>query len=221
MKTINLPGIIAIIIGMAFVCSTLLGCPAQQAQPVIDQDEPPEAVQTPESREPVSVNIEMGAGYEPMITDEPVGSPETGMPKPAPGSLIFAMDVDNGIVAEDESYNLNFVYEAMVYSGEQTYLREDPGDPKSALISDENGPILYSILERRPGRVEAEAGGEYGMPSFHIEPPENTYVIRYWAEIVVTDGHAEYNFAGAPYCTIDDILMQGELITPEDLEEAE
>lgn len=200
----------------------LTGCPPQRTastsgttgQPADDTKQP----QASEPSEPFKVDIQLAQVMEPMLTDEPV-RPPTGesAPQTAPEDLLVSLSVENPLVQEGTTYDVDFVYQALAYRGIRTFLSSDPKDPNSGYVSDENGPISYYVLEPVEGRIEnPDLTGDQDL-SFYIVPPEGTYAIRYWTEIRIKKGDGETDYAKVPWVTVDEALERGgNLVIPED-----
>ena len=124
---------------------------------------------------------------------------------------LYTVNIENLQAAPDEEVGINFVYEITQPTGEATYLLNDPTDPSSGVKSDENGPIIYRVVETVEKRVE-----DWGDPSltqrvFMVDMPQTAYKIRYWVEVVRrrTSDVTEKELMDVPYISADDMIMQG------------
>jgi len=133
-----------------------------------------------------------------------------------PDSLIFTVEVENVDTEDAEALGVNFVYEALIPSGETTYMLADPQDPEGGYRRDENGrPILYKVMDTLSGKVESLEDVESTRRTFDITRPEGTCALRYWAEVYLlkSTGHEEKVFVDTPYVTGDDLQAQGGIIS--------
>lgn len=214
--------VLTIIVGVAL----LTACPQPpqstpptpvptQSLPAVEPD-PAEPGEPADFGEPITVDINLSETEVPMMDDS--FDDEEGIPIPAPEDVQYSVSLKNNFLEPEEPYDLNFRYEALVFRGMRTFLLNDPDDLTSGYVSDENGPIYYYVLESETGVLESKGLSDDAELDYWFVTPEDTYVIRYWVEIVVEKGHAETDFTGVPWIRPDDVILQGRLITEEDID---
>ncbi len=206
------------VVGLLILMSALLmlttGCP--QPAPPATATPPDQPVET--QTEPVVVDIP-----EPVIditvelTDdiEPIFDEELGMNYPR--MLVFNVDVEYENLPETGQLGIHFNYEETIPTGEFTYLREDPRDPTSPLRQDENGDILFAVVETEQKTIESWDDFSNTIRQFSPMVSENAMSFRYWVDVVIskTGGEGEEIWVEIPYATIGDVVMQGGVITDE------
>jgi hypothetical protein len=131
-----------------------------------------------------------------------------------PESLIYSVDVENVDPESAEKLGVNFVYEALVPTGEDTYVLKDPQNPEAGYVEDENGPVLHQVMEVIGGRIESLEDIALTHRTFDVTRPEDTYRLRYWAEVYLlkSTGQGEEVFVEAPYITEAEVEEQGGVI---------
>jgi len=124
---------------------------------------------------------------------------------------LYSVNIENLRAAPDEEVGVIFVYEITQPTGEATYLLNDPSDPSSGVKSDENGPIIYRIVETVEKRVEDWGDPSQTQRAFMVEMPQTAYKIRYWVEVVQrrTSDITEKEIMDIPYISANDMIMQG------------
>lgn len=174
------------------------------------QQEALEATETTTSPEEISSDPIVSINLEDVIdwtegTETDVDIPE---------SLIYSVDVENIDPESADKLGVNFVYEALIPTGEDTYVMKDPENPDAGYVEDEHGPMLHQVMEVVSGRIESLEDIELTHRTFDVTRPDDTYRINYWVEVYLlkSTGHGEEVFVDAPYITEAEVTEQGGII---------
>jgi len=176
--------------------------PDENEEPVVIETEPLSG----EAGEDVVVNIE--------LEDVIDWSEEEDIDVDIPDSLIYSVDVENIKPGSGDMLGVNFVYQALVPTGEETYVLRNPRDPDSGYVENEDGPVLHDVMEVLGGRIESLEDIELTHRTFDVTRPENTSLMKYWVEVyfLKSTGHGEEVFVDEPYITEMEVEEQGGII---------
>lgn len=183
----------ALILNIMLTVIPLTACTNKQPEPVV----------TGEETTPLG-NINVITELEEIVESEDGSN--------VPEALLFHVEVENAESMGTNLMGVAFVYETVVPTGEKTYMLEYPTDEESGYISDENGPILYEVVEQRPDRLEDWGPIAENVRQFYVILPENAFSIKYHVEVIVPTGEQEVILYDSPMVTVGDIMEQGGLI---------
>ena len=174
------------------------------------REEEPESIETTASPEELNSDLIVSINLEDVI-DWTEGE-ETDVE--IPESLIYSVDVENIDPEAADKLGVNFVYEALVPTGEDTYVLKEPGNPAAGYVEDEQGPMLHQIMEVVSGRIESLEDIELTHRTFDVTRPSDTFRINYWVEVYLmkSTGHGEEVFVDGPYITEAEVNEQGGIV---------
>lgn len=127
-------------------------------------------------------------------------------------AILFSVAIENSEILGDIVYGVNLHYEALVKTGMESYVREDPSDENSPFISNEHGPVLFNIVEPYVGVIESFGDIRNNVIFFDVPPPDGVVSVNYWAEIVIPGGVETGAIMDIPYVTADQVMLQGGLL---------